>query len=284
MSDRFKIILLLSPALSVVILLFVSGLLLGAASSLNYMPIIGLVEPNFDAYIAVFTSEDFYLSLLLTFYIAFTSTAISCVLALGSALLLRKTFVGKAFVNLLFQLNLTIPHIVGAIGILYLFSQSGSFARLGYEFNLISSPGDFPELVFDKYAIGILLQYIWKEIPFIGIIILANMQTIANNYEALSRTLGANKWQSFRYVLLPLISPGMISASVLVFAFAFGAYEIPAILGASYPPTLPVLAYKKFTDVDLGERPEAVAITVILTLISGLLIYYFLHYSRKKLR
>ena len=284
MSDRWKIVLLLTPAMSVIVVLFLGGLALGLARSFNYMPVIGLVSPNLDAYIAIFTSSEFYLSFLLTFHIAFTSTAISCVLAIGAALLLRRTFAGRALINFLFQLNLTVPHLVGAIGILYLFSQSGSFARLANEIGLIERPGDFPAMVFDPFAIGIILQYVWKEVPFIGVIVLANLQSLGEDFESVARSLGASKWQAFWHVLLPLILPGVLSASVIVFAFTFGAFEIPALLGANFPAALPVLAVRKFTDVDLAARPEAMAMAMIIAVLSAVMIYFYVRYTRMKFR
>jgi putative spermidine/putrescine transport system permease protein len=284
MSDRMRIILLLTPAMLVIVILFFGGLAVGLMRSFNYMPVIGLDDPNLDAYARIFTSGAFYLSFLLTFHVAFTSTVISCVLAISAALLLRRTFVGRSVINFLFQLNLTVPHLVGAIGILYLFSQSGSFARLGYQWGMIAAPSDFPALVFDPYAIGIILQYVWKEVPFIGIIVLANMQAIGQDYEAVARSLGASRWQAFRHVLLPLIFPGVLSASVMVFAFTFGAYEIPAILGQNYPAALPVLAYRKYTDVDLAARPEAMAIAIVIALLSAAMILLYLRFSRRSIR
>ncbi|SMY09390.1 ABC transporter permease [Flavimaricola marinus] len=281
MSDRTKIILLLLPALSVIGLLFFGGLAIGLMRSFNYMPVIGLTEPNLAAYVAIFSDREFYLSFALTFHIAFTSTVISCVLAVGAALLLRRAFIGRVIINFLFQLNLTVPHLVGAIGILYLFSQSGSFARLAAEWELIARPAEFPALVYDPYAIGIILQYVWKEVPFIGVIILANMQTIGEDYESVARSLGASKWQSFRHVLLPLIAPGLSSASVIVFAFTFGAYEIPALLGANYPAALPVLAYRSYTDVDLASRPEAMAIAILIALLSAAMLCAYIRLSRR---
>jgi len=284
MTDRTRIFMLLAPALLIIGVLFFGGLLIGIMRSLNYMPVIGLTQPNFDAYISIFTSREFYLSFLLTFHISFTSTVLSSILAIGAALLLRRQFLGRAVVNFLFQLNLTVPHLVGAIGILYLFSQSGSFARLAAEWGMIARPGDFPALVFDPYAIGIILQYVWKEVPFIGVIILANMQAIGEDYEAVARSLGASRWQCFRYILLPMIFPGVLSASVIVFAFTFGAYEIPALLGANYPAALPVLAYRKYTDVDLAARPEAMAMGIVIALLSAVMLYLYVRYTRRRIR
>jgi putative spermidine/putrescine transport system permease protein len=177
-----------------------------------------------------------------------------------------------------------VPHIVGAVGILYLFSQSGFFARMGYHIGLIAQPSEFPALVYDPYAIGIILQYVWKEVPFIGVIVLAQMQALGTDYEAVARSLGASRWQAFRHVLLPLILPGVLSASVIVFAFTFGAYEVPLLLGASQPQALPVLAYKTYTDVDLAARPEAMAMAVVISLLSGLMIWAYLRVIRAKVR
>ena len=70
---------------------------------------------------------------------------------------------------------------------------------------------------------------------------LAILQSVGEDYEQAAQSLGANRWQQFRYVTLPLIMPGVLSASVIVFAFTFGAYEIPAILGQTFPKALPVL-------------------------------------------
>lgn len=283
MPDRLKIALLLAPALTVIAILFLGGLGVGLARSFNFMPVIGLNEPDFDAYLAIFSSPDFGASFLLTFHIAFTSTLISSALAVGAALLLRRQFLGRAVISFLFQLNLTVPHLVGAIGILYLFSQSGSFARLAAEWGLIAGPQEFPALVFDPYAIGIILQYVWKEVPFIGVIVLANMQALGDDYERVARALGATRWQAFRHVLLPLILPGLLAASILVFAFTFGAYEIPALLGPNYPAALPVLAYRNYTDVDLAARPEAMAMAVIIAILSLILILIYMRLTRRYL-
>jgi len=288
MSDRtrqlMQIWLLLTPALFIIFVLFLGGLITGLGRSLNYMPIIGLNDPNISAYTSILTDEAFLLSFALTFHIAFTSTLIASILAVASALLLRPAFRGKRIVTFFFQLNLTIPHLVGAIGILYLFSQSGLIARMASAANLIDRPNEFPALVFDRFAIGIILQYIWKEIPFIGVIVLAILQSVGEDYEAVAQSLGANRWQRFRYVTLPLIMPGVLSASVIVFAFTFGAFEIPFLLGQNYPAALPVLAYRSYTDVDLGARPQAMAMAMVIAFLSTLMIAAYMNLSRRYVR
>jgi putative spermidine/putrescine transport system permease protein len=271
MYERFKPWILLSPALLVILVLFVGGLFFGLIRSFNYFPLIGLTEPNLDAYRNILTSNGFLRSLGLTLHIAITSTVISMILAVGTGLVLRENFKGKKVMTFLFQLNLPIPHIVGAIGILFLFTQGGYSAQ-------------FPELVFDRFAIGIIAEYVWKEIPFIGVVVLAILQSIGDDYESLAQTLGASKWQRFRYVLLPLILPGILSVSVIVLAFTFGAFEIPFILGQSFPQHLSVLAVRNYTNPDLNARPEAMATAIIIALISTVLIFIYMTLSRRLVR
>ncbi|MCU0903052.1 MAG: ABC transporter permease subunit [Tabrizicola sp.] len=275
MTDRTRIFLLLAPALLVLGGLFLTGLGLTLLRSLHYAPALGETQPNLSAYTAILTSPGFLRSLALSLWIATASTVIAAILALASALLLRQTFPGRALISFLVQLNLTVPHLVGAIGLLYLVSQSGAFARLAYSAGLISGPQDFPALTHDPYAIGIILLYAWKELPFITLILLANLQTLGEDHEATARTLGATRWQAFRHVLLPLVLPALGAASALVFAFAFGAYEVPLVLGAHAPKALPVLAWQSYTDTDLSARPEAMAMAVIIALIGlALLVLY----------
>jgi putative spermidine/putrescine transport system permease protein len=258
---------MLAPALLLVGGLVGAALGLSLVRSLRYMPGIGLTEPDLAAYAAILSSPGFLASLWLSLWIAGVSTLVAAALALMAALLLRQAFPGRTVISFLFQLNLTVPHLVGAIGILYLLSQSGSFARLAFAAGLIDGPAGFPALTHDPFAIAIILQYVWKEVPFIALILLANLQTIAPEHEAAARSLGASRRQVLAHILLPQLLPGLTAASALVFAFALGAYELPLLLGAHAPEALPVLAYRRFTDVDLAARPEAYAMAMIIALI-----------------
>lgn len=275
MRQRTRIILLLAPAVLLLGGLFLSAIGLGLVRSLRYMPAIGLTEPDLQAYAAVLAAPGFLDSLWLSLWIAGASTVISATIALGAALLLRQAFRGRTLIAVLFQVNLTVPHIVGALGILYLFSQSGSFARLAHAAGLIAAPGEFPVLTHDRYAVGIILSYVWKEVPFIGLILLAKLQTIGPEHEAAARCLGASLLQSFIHVLLPLMAPALVAASAVAFAFALGAYEIPLLLGSHAPEALPVLAWQAFTDVELARRPEAYAMSMLIAMIGAVLLAFY---------
>lgn len=272
MLEKLQVPLLLLPAFLVLILLFGGGLVVGVSQSLGYFPVIGLREVTFGYYIEVLTDRTFLQSLWLTFRIAFVSTFLSSILGVAFALVLRERFRGSQLATFLFQVPLPIPHLVAANGLVLLISQSGLLARAGVALGMMERPSDFPILVFDQAGVAIILTFLWKEVPFIGLVVLAILQSIGPHYEEVAQTLGASRWQRFRYVLLPLILPGILSSSIIVFAFVFASYEIPLLLGVRYPTTLPVLAYQHYKNPDLTLRPEAMAISVILAVIAILLL------------
>ena len=165
--------LLLAPALLVVTLLFMGALLFGILQSLGFLPLVGEPEPSFDAYISIFNDPAFWESLWLSLRIAFLSTGISIVLAVGTALLIFRTERGRRSITFLYQFNLPIPHIVGGVAMLLLLSQSGLFSRLAFGLGLTESPSDFPALTNDRMGFAIIAEYVWKETVFIGVVVLA---------------------------------------------------------------------------------------------------------------
>jgi putative spermidine/putrescine transport system permease protein len=122
-------------------------------------------------------------------------------------------------------------------------------------------------LVRDRYGLGIILHYVSKEIPFLVLIVLAVLRTQGATYDLVAENLGASPWQRLRFVTLPLVLPALAAGSALVFAFVFGAYEVPALLGVRYPRTLAVLALEYFANPDLNRRAEGMAISLLISLI-----------------
>lgn len=267
---------LLAPALLLLGTLVLGALAVSVLRATGLWPFRGVEGAGLQVVFDVLGDRNVWASAALSLWIAGMSTALSVVVAVPAAMWLRARRSGAAVVRVLFQLNLTVPHLVGALGILYLFGQSGAIARLAHAAGLIGAPVEFPALIYDPAAIGIILTYVWKEVPFIGLIVLAQLQAIGRDYEAVAATLGASSWQRLRHVILPQIAPGLLAAAALVFAFTFGAFEVPLLLGQSDPQALPVLAYRAFTDVDLAARPQAMALSVLVAVLSGAAMWVYL--------
>jgi len=266
-SGRKVLFALLSPSLAVVLLLFGGGLVLGLIQGLGYIPAAGLDVLTTKHFRHVIQDPDFLNSLGLTLYISLTSTAIAMCLGVSTALALLSISGRYRIIHFIFQIPLTVPHLVVAVAVVFMVSPTGLLSRAAVALGVIGSSSEFPLLINDQWGVGIMAAYIWKEIPFIALMVLAVLKNAGIELLDVGRTLKAGRWQRFRYIIFPLIAPGMGAAGLIVFAFTFGAFEVPYLLGQTHPMMLPVLAYRDYSDVDLMARPEGIATGIIIAVI-----------------
>jgi putative spermidine/putrescine transport system permease protein len=261
---------LVAPALGVVGLLFGGGLLLGLLQGLGYFPGIGPQRFTLEHFRSVLTAPEFLTSLGLTFYISVTSTVIAIIISVALALVFITLSERYGWVHFIFQIPLVVPHLVVGIAMVFLLSPTGWFSRIVQMLGLISTSSDFPLLTNDRLGLGIIATYVWKEIPFITLMLLSVLRNAGVDLLDVGRTLKANRWQRFRYILLPMMLPSLLASSLIVFAYTFGAFEVPFLLGQTFPMLLPVWAYKNYSDVDLVARPEGIATGILIATIVAL--------------
>ncbi|MFJ5761134.1 ABC transporter permease [Neobacillus sp. NPDC093182] len=270
---------MLFPAVFIVGGSFIAGLIICGIQSLDYFPLIGKRTLSLHVYIGIFQSAVFYRSLIFSLGISLVATVLAAMIAVILALWLRKYVRQGGWLHFLLQFNLPIPHVVGAIAILILFGQSGLISRLTYWAGFIQQPSQFPILVTDQFGIGIVLEYVWKEVPFIAVSVLSILKSWTVPYEKQLQLLGANRWQRWRFVTFPFMLPALLSSSIIVFAYTFGSFEVPYILGSVSMPTLPILAYQAYLNPDLTYRPESMAINTIITIISMILVILYIKWG-----
>ena len=262
-----RVAFMLLPSLFVILLLFGGGLLLGLTQALGYIPGAGLTDIGWHHFASVLNSSYFTENLLLTFYIAAISTIIGALLSIGVALCLFHLAEHSKLIHFILQIPLAVPHLAAAIAFLMLLTPSGLISRMLSALGLIPSQSAFPLLVNDPAAISIILVYVWKEVPFLTFMILSVLKNSGSELLEAGATLRASKIQRFFYITLPLIAPSLAGGSLIVFAFTFGAFEVPYLLGQTFPTPLPVWAYQSFSDIDLAARPEGIAIGLIIALV-----------------
>lgn len=259
--------LLLAPALALVALPFLAALGLAAATSLGMAPLAGDFDPDLDAWRRAFAEPGLTESLRLTLLVALATTVLSVIGGTAIALALHRWARGP--VTLLVQSAVAVPHVVAAVGMAALLAQSGFLARIGHALGLIDRPADMPVLTADPYGIGIALALLWKEVPFVALVVLSVLASHGEGPVSAARTLGATRLQAFRLVTLPTLAPAALGAGALVFAYALGSWEVPAVLGASHPRLLPVFAADLFLSADIADRPAAVALGLTLAVAAG---------------
>jgi putative spermidine/putrescine transport system permease protein len=265
-----QLALMLLPSMAVVLVLFGGGLFLGVMQGLGHIPGAGLRHLTGAHFSRVITDPDFSLSFGLTLYVASISTLLAALISMAAALFMAAMAARYRLVHFIFQIPLTVPHLVIAVAVMFMFSPAGLLARAAVAVGLIQAPSEFPLLVNDRWSIGIILTYVWKEIPFITLMLLAVLQNAGQDLLDVGRTLKAGIWQRFRYITLPTIFPALGAAALIVFAYTFGAFEVPYLLGRTHPMTLPVWAYKQYSDVDLMARPEGIATGILIAVVVAL--------------
>lgn len=264
-----RITILLAPALGVVAVFFATGVAQAVAQSFGYQPFLAGNRLSADAYRALWHDPPVRASVVLTARISALATAASAVLGVAAALLIRRLGRSRTWFTTVFQANLAVPHLVGALCMLLLLGQSGLGSRLSYAAGFTGSPAEFPALTNDPFGWAIIAEYVWKETPFLAVLCLAALTRGVDQLEDAARVLGARRWQRVRHVTWPVLAPTVAAGSVLVFAFTAGSFEVPYLLGRPYPATLPVVALQYYSDTDLTARPEAMAVTVLITVLSG---------------
>lgn len=285
MKKKMTPYLLLVPQLLLGVI-FIIGLLTGIIQSLGVIPAFGLTEPTFDYYKEVITRPDTLQSLKYSLYIAFVSAFFATVVGvLLCAILVGKNKTKGGVVRAV-QLPIIVPHVVVALFVVNILSQNGILARICAQLGFITDQQQFPMLLYDQNGFGVIIAYLWKEIPFIVYFVIALMANINGSLGEAAINLGANKFQAFMKVTLPLCMNTILSGFLIVFVFALGAYELPFILGATTPKALPVLAYIEYSKPDLLTRPYAMTINgiiIVVSLLAGVIYYILLNRSAKKL-
>lgn len=247
----------LAPALAVVTLLFGAGMLGAVRSSLGVNARAGWGDADLAAYRALVSDPLFWDSVRFTLQIAVLATVISALLALGLAAALRRS---GALPRTLAALPVPMPHLTAAaLGVLWL-GPGGLADRL---------LGGLPvDLVRDPWGLGVVLVYVYKETPFLALLVLASWsQEVAAREEA-AAVLGARPLQRMRLVVWPAVRAPLMTGGAIVAAFVVGALEVPLVIGPTSPETLAELALSATRAPTLDGRSSANAILLVASLLA----------------
>jgi putative spermidine/putrescine transport system permease protein len=277
--------ILIAPFLLIMGLMFMGGLVQAVVQSLGYLPAFGMDEISLHAYRRVLTDSRFLGSMRYTFYIAITSSSLSVILGVFVAFIVHKARRGNRLSFALFRVPILIPHIVVIIMVFHIFFQTGIVSRFAYNLGIIDSANDFPLLIFDRGGIGIMLVYLYKQVPFVTLMVFTISRNLDKKYYQIAENLGASPFQIMTRITLPLLAPTILSAFLITFAFGFGAFEVPYLLGSPARITMPILAFIDYRSPVLADRPAAMAVNVIISMMSlfmiGLYMWLLNRFTRR---
>jgi spermidine/putrescine transport system permease protein len=141
-----------------------------------------------------------------------------------------------------------IPDVVMAVSLLLFYSLARSWFGL-FELGLTT----------------MILAHVTFQIPFVAIVVRARLAGLDPALEEAAHDLGANEWQTFRHVTLPLILPGVLAGGMLAFTLSLDDFVVSFFTSGPGSTTLPILIY---SSVKRGLTPDINALSTLIILAS----------------
>lgn len=164
-----------------------------------------------------------------TLWLALLCAAGTTFLGLMLALIVtRSTFRGKKVLRLLTVLPIITPPFVVGLALIMLFGRSGVVNQfLEYAFGI-------PQTRWIYGMPGVLLAQLFAFTPVAFLVLIGVVEGVSPTLEEASQSLHASRWQTFRYVSLPLMAPGLANAFLVGFIESIADFGNPVVLGGNF--------------------------------------------------
>lgn len=184
--------------------------------------------------------SQFWDSIFVTIFFTVVTVAIETTIGMIFALVMHRAFRGRALVRAAILVPWAIPTVVTAKLWLVVFDPQGILNKvLGTHYQWTSSqwPARF----------AIIIADVWKTTPFIALLILAGLQGISADIYESARVDGANAWQRFTKITLPLVKPALAVAVIFRTLDVLRMYDLVQILtqGSNGTTTISVLVVRQ---------------------------------------
>ncbi len=196
--------------------------------------------------------------------IALMATVVSTIIGATVALMLwRFRFPGKAAYEGFMALPIVIPEICMGVAMLVFFARTGQWMA-----SFKSGPFHWWHELFSIWPLqlsAITISHIAFCFPFVSVVVRARMAGFNRELEESSKDLGASEWQTFRYVILPYMQPGLIAGALLAFTLSLDDFVITFFTSGPDTVTFPVKVYSL---VRRGVSPDINAASTALIVIT----------------
>jgi trehalose/maltose transport system permease protein len=179
---------------------------------------------GFENYVEMFQNPDFLEGLTNTLIFTIASVALEFFIGLGIALAINRAFRGRGLVRAAVLVPWAFPTVISAVMWRLMFQdQVGIINYVANAIGLISQP-----ILSDRtlLLIGVILVDVWKTTPFMALLLLAGLQTIPGDVYEAARVDGANVWQRFFRITLPLLKPTILVALLFRTLDAYRVFDL----------------------------------------------------------
>ena len=218
-------------------------------------------------YSKMFGSSEWRSALYRTAAFTAISVFLETVFALGLALMLHRQFRGRGILRAAILIPWAVPTVVSATLWKTMFDP-----RTGFVDYLLGVHTTWLAGTWTSWT-AIFVADAWKNVPFIAIILLAGLQVIPDEIYEAARVDGANAWQSFRRMTLPLLRPALAVALIFRTLQAFLVFDVVYIMTGGGPgtstETLSYLNWQTFlvnTDFGFGGAMSVMLVVIALAI------------------
>ena len=232
-----RTLLLLVPAGIFIVLLFVYPFCYGLG--LSFQPQSG--GNPFSNYRTFFSDAYQRGSIWITLKLSLPAAVLNVVASVPIAYHLRGRHRGKRTITTVLVVPITLGTVLTAEGLLNFLGPNGWFNRILRDLHLI----DGSVRLTNNYW-GVFFSLIITGFPFAFLLVLSYLSGIDPSLEKAAATLGASPWQRFRWVMLPLLAPGLATTFCLTFVLAFSVFPSAVLVGnpAGSTRVLSLVAYQ----------------------------------------
>jgi len=259
--------ILLSPALVAVGLLLMVPLLFIVVYSFWLRSAMGPDTPGFhlDNWQRALTDPFYRYILFNTLKIAAITTVICGLLGYPAAYFIARSRGNKMILLLLLLLPFWISYIIRTMSWINILGSSGALNTLLLSLGIISEP---IRMLYNEATV--ILGLVHFLLPFMVLNVYVSLEGIDTNLEDAATSLGANRWQAFVQVVLPLSLPGLAAGGLLCFVLGAGTYITPLILGGPRDAMFANLVFEAI--ITQLNWPMGSALSLLLLLVLGLLV------------
>ncbi len=181
---------------------------------------------GFANYQRMFTDNTFWQAVKVTLEYSLAVIVVALSVALGTALLMNRSFKGRGIFRALLTAPWAFPDIPTAI--IFVWMASPIYGVLGEMARWLPWVHNNPRWLLDPHLAlaTIVLISVWKGFPFYSLVILAALQGIPHELYEAAIMDGANAPTRFRYVTLPAIKPTLMLLALLAFIFSYQQYTL----------------------------------------------------------
>jgi putative spermidine/putrescine transport system permease protein len=195
---------------------------------------------GFGVYFTMLTTVRYLKTLFYTVVLSLGVTLVTLVISgICGVFLQRNNFFGKSILIAMLTLPLAFPGVVVGFMIILLVGRQGLVGN-------ISQAVMGEKLVLAYSMTGLFLGYLYFSIPRVITTVMAAAEKIDVNLEEAARSLGASTWAITKDVLIPALTPGLISSGAICFATSMGAFGTAFTLATDID-VLPIVIYTEFT-------------------------------------